>query len=92
MSVLKDCYFIWYDDYIYSNCLFTLIFCRSRFYDEDGDLAHEFYEERDIGGHSIMEQHWRNLTPEVSSWGFFPFFLEILISNLTCMWYSQHTC
>eukprot|EP00105_Crassostrea_gigas_P033472 XP_011456866.1 PREDICTED: tumor suppressor candidate 2 [Crassostrea gigas] len=36
----------------------------SRFYDEDGDLAHEFYEERDIGGYSIMEQHWRNLTPE----------------------------
>ncbi|XP_062578776.1 tumor suppressor candidate 2-like [Saccostrea cucullata] len=36
----------------------------SRFYDEDGDLAHEFYEEKDIGGHTVMEQHWRNLTPE----------------------------
>ncbi|XP_022298734.2 tumor suppressor candidate 2-like [Crassostrea virginica] len=36
----------------------------SRFYDEDGDLAHEFYEEIDKDGHSVMEQHWRNLTPE----------------------------
>ncbi|XP_048740673.1 tumor suppressor candidate 2-like [Ostrea edulis] len=36
----------------------------SRFYDEDGDLAHEFYEEKDINGQTVMEQHWRNLRPE----------------------------
>jgi hypothetical protein len=40
--------------------------CRSRFYDEDGDLAHEFFEEKDINGHTVMKQHWRNLRPEVN--------------------------
>lgn len=50
----------------FTNLYILYLNCRSRFYDEDGDLAHEFYEEKDINGQTVMEQHWRNLRPEVN--------------------------
>jgi hypothetical protein len=35
------------------------------FFDEDGDLAHEFYEEVIDKGHSRMKRQVRNLRPQV---------------------------
>lgn len=36
----------------------------SMFFDEDGDLAHEFYEEVIDKGHSRMKRQVRNLRPQ----------------------------
>ena len=36
------------------------------FFDEDGDLAHEFYEEVHQGCKYVMRRSWSNLTPQVS--------------------------
>ena len=35
------------------------------FFDEDGDLAHEFYEEVCEGCKYVMRRSWANLTPQV---------------------------
>ena len=38
---------------------------RSMYFDEDGDLAHEFYEEIKKGGKRRMKKIEKNLTPQV---------------------------
>ena len=38
---------------------------RSMYFDEDGDLAHEFYEEIKKGGKRRMKRIEKNLTPQV---------------------------
>ena len=43
----------------------TLPFFRSMYFDEDGDLAHEFYEEIKKGGKRKMRRVEKNLTPQV---------------------------
>ncbi|XP_063438896.1 tumor suppressor candidate 2-like [Mytilus edulis] len=36
----------------------------SMFFDEEGDLAHEFYEEVFDAGHSRMKRQYKNLRPQ----------------------------
>ena len=36
------------------------------FFDEEGDLAHEFYEEVFDAGHSRMKRQYKNLRPQVN--------------------------
>lgn len=46
----------------------SVSFCRSMYFDEDGDLAHEFYEEVVTGGsrpRTAMRRNKKNLTPQV---------------------------
>lgn len=38
------------------------------FFDDEGDLAHEFYEEVFVGGHSRMKRLYKNLTPQVGEY------------------------
>ena len=38
---------------------------RSMFFDEDGDLAHEFYEEVCEDCKYVMRRSWNNLVPQV---------------------------
>ena len=38
---------------------------RSMYFDEDGDLAHEFYKPVWHGSHVTMERHSHNLKPQV---------------------------
>ena len=41
------------------------MFYRSMYFDEDGDLAHEFYIEVKDGHKYIMKRSYEKLTPEV---------------------------
>lgn len=54
--------------YSYIKCYlvqFLCLFSSSMFFDEDGDLAHEFYEEVRIGKRFIMRRKRHNLIPQV---------------------------
>ena len=47
---------------------FLNLYQRSMYFDEDGDLAHEFYEEIILGGscpRSAMKRKRKNLIPQV---------------------------
>ena len=52
------------------------------FFDEDGDLAHEFYEEVIDKGHSRMKRQVRNLRPQVN---YISFMNHYLFNSFTGM-------
>ena len=52
------------------------------YFDEDGDLAHEFYEEvrADNSGKTVMERRSTNLRPQVTPESLFAHILPFLTS------------
>ena len=63
-----------YIDKILNSCSYKTCskpFCSSMYFDEDGELAHEFYEEvlpkKKGGARKMRRVNSRNLVPQVSS-------------------------
>ena len=54
------------------------------YFDEDGDLAHEFYKEVVRGDRTTMERYYDNLKPQVKSSGWLAVCLLISLKLIWC--------